>query len=190
MKVFFIDSKGHQAKAILEQLESKGCEFLVYSNHADTKAALSALNKFRPKLVIAGPGPKTDNDNAKAIINESSRSIPIFGIGKGMHDIIEAFEGHAGKLHEPAIAKSSQISHDSIGIFKGVKNNFLAGRYHALQAIDVPYSFEISARSEDDIIMGIRHKELPIAGILFDPVSILTEEGNKILDNALKELKK
>ena len=189
MKVLFIDNSGLSTYNLVDEFEKKDCEVLVYSNDTDKKIIDAVIKKFKPKLiVISGYG--NDAGNSVDVIRAYQGQISIFGIGFGYECIIEAFEGkvNSGTVINPG--KIIKISHDDKTIFKKLDNPFAAGLYNSLTTSDVPYSLEVSARSENDIVMGVRHKECFVEGIQFNPESLLTVHGNLIIENVIKEVGK
>jgi anthranilate synthase/aminodeoxychorismate synthase-like glutamine amidotransferase len=190
MRVLFIDNSGFTYN-IVDEFEKKDCEVLVYGNDVDIKVIDNAVKQFKPKLiVISGYGNIKDAGNSVDVIMNYQGQIPIFGIGFGCECIIEAFEGKISKSAVINHGKIIKVSHDDKTIFKKLDNPFNAGVYHSLAASDVPYELEVSARNENNIVMGIRHKECFVEGIEFDPSSLLTVSGNLIIDNLLKEVGK
>ncbi len=160
---------------------------VVYRNDQITISQIEAMHPTR--LVISpGPGnPETAGISVDAI-KRFAGTIPILGVCLGHQSIGVAFGGkiiHAKKLMH---GKTSQIKHDNKGVFKGLPNPFTATRYHSLviEEKSLPTVLEISARSEDGEIMGVRHKEFVVEGVQFHPESILTESGKKLLGNFLK----
>jgi len=191
MKILFIDNFDSFVYNLVDEFEKMNCEVLVYRNDVNIKIIDDVITKFKPDLIVISSGPSTPKEagNSIQIIKEYSKEIPIFGVGLGHQCIIEAFEGTVGRAPEIFHGKPSKIKHDNLTIFKGVENPFQAGRYHSLTAIEVPYSFEISARSERGIVMAVRHKEFFVEGIQFHPESILTPVGGLIIENLIKEVK-
>ena len=116
--------------------------------------------------------------------------IPIFGVGLGHQCIIEAFGGKVDRSPIILHGKTVKISHDGKIIFKKMDNSFIAGRYNSLSGSDIPYSLEVSARDENDVVMGVRHKENFVEGIQFHPESILTPSGGLLIENLIKEVGK
>jgi len=149
------------------------------------------VKEIDPSGIIISPGPgspekKRDVENCPDIVK--SVDVPILGVCLGHQIIAYTFGGKVGKV-SPVHGKASLIKHDGKGIFKGVKNPLVGGRYHSLAVLEVPKDFEISATTvgEERIVMGIRHKYKPIEGVQFHPESVLTEweskEGLKIVKN-------
>ncbi|MCD6370583.1 MAG: aminodeoxychorismate/anthranilate synthase component II [Thermoplasmata archaeon] len=170
----------------LAEYASKYTRVKVLPNTASVKE-VEAMN---PQGIIISPGPGVPWErryagNAPRIIE--SMDIPILGVCLGHQIIVHVFGGRVEKV-VPRHGKKSIIRHDGKGVFKRVKNPFEAGRYHSLAVTEIPKEFEISAISLDDrIIMGIRHKKLPIIGLQFHPESVLTEYregvGMRIIKN-------
>jgi para-aminobenzoate synthetase component II len=147
-------------------------------------------NSLRPERIVISPGPGTPDDAgiSLAVINRFSGKIPILGVCLGHQAIGQAFGGKVVRAPVLMHGKSSEICHDGKTIFEGLKDHFRAGRYHSLivEKDSLPESLEISAFTNDDIIMGLRHRELKVEGVQFHPESLLTTEGKKLLGNFLK----
>jgi len=191
MKVFFIDNLGFTYN-LVDEFEKKDCEVMIYRNNVDTKIVDNTIKKFKPQLIVISPGPGNVKDagNSVDIIRNHFEKIPIFGVGLGHQCIIEAFGGKVDRSPIILHGKTVKISHDGKIIFKKMDNSFIAGRYNSLSGSDIPYSLEVSARDENDIVMGVRHKENFVEGIQFHPESILTPSGSLLIDNLIKEASK
>lgn len=193
VKVLFIDNFDSFTYNLVDEFEKRNCEILVYRNNIDMKIIDASIKKFKPNLIVISPGPGTPKKAgiSKEIIGAYHEKIPIFGVCLGHQCIIEFFEGRIDKAVETVHGKPSKITHDNLGIFKGIENPFQAGRYHSLAGYDIPYCLEISARSvKRDIIMAVRHKEFPVIGVQFHPESILTPAGGQIIENIIKMVSK
>ena len=193
MKVLFIDNFDSFTYNLVDEFAKRNCEVLVYRNNTDMKIMDSVIKKFKPGLIVISPGPGTPKQAgiSKEIIETYHEKIPIFGVCLGHQCIIDFFGGRVDKAAETIHGKPSKITHDNLGIFKGMENPFQAGRYHSLVGYDIPYCLEISARTTDrDIIMAVRHKEFPIIGVQFHPESILTPIGGLIIENVIKQVGK
>jgi anthranilate synthase len=154
---------------------------------------LELLHEVQPDMILISPGPGRPHDfGIGALIHKAvDLGIPIFGVCLGLQGIVEAFGGELGVLDYPMHGKPSQIVNTGEGIFEGLPREFAVGRYHSLYAKreTLPACLEITAESDDGIIMGIRHKTLPIEAVQFHPESILSaagEHGLKLIQNALK----
>ena len=144
---------------------------------------------WAPKGIIISPGPCTPSDAgiSMEVILDFGRSLPIFGVCLGHQSIIQAFGGSIVHAKNIMHGKKSKITHHGDSLFKDLSNPFEAGRYHSLvgNRSDFPKCLQITAESDDDEIMGLRHKELPIFGVQFHPESVLTPLGNKVMQNFL-----
>jgi len=190
MRVLFINNSGFTYN-LVDELEKKDCEVLVYSNNSDIKIIDNAIKKFKPKLiVISGYGNVKDVGVSVDVIRTYQGQIPIFGVGFGCECIIEAFEGKLSRSSIINHGKIIKINHDDKTIFKKINNPFDAGTYNSLLGSYIPYDLEVSARSSNDAVMGVRHKECFVEGIQFDPSSLLTVSGSLIIENLLKEVEK
>lgn len=161
-------------------------DYVVIRNDAKT---IDDIAKLNPQKILISPGPGRPEQAgiSEAVIREFGKEIPILGVCLG-HQAIGSVFG-AKVVHAPSLmhGKTSQIVHDGKTVFRNVAEKFIATRYHslALEPDTVPDALEISARTPDDVIMGVRHREYPIEGIQFHPESILTTEGPKIIKNWL-----
>ena len=147
-------------------------------------------NGLRPERIVISPGPGTPDDAGITldVIAHCSGKVPVLGVCLGHQAIGQAFGGKVIRAPELMHGKASRVSHDGKTIFAGMTDPFLAGRYHSLivEKESLPDSLEISARTTEDIIMGLRHRELRVEGVQFHPESILTSEGKQLLANFLK----
>jgi anthranilate synthase/aminodeoxychorismate synthase-like glutamine amidotransferase len=147
-------------------------------------------NSLQPERIVISPGPGTPDDAGISlrVIERLGGKIPILGVCLGHQAIGQAFGGKVVRAPVLMHGKSSEICHDGKTIFQGLHDHFLAGRYHSLvvEKDSLPQCLEISAFTNDDIIMGLRHRELKIEGVQFHPESLLTPEGKKLLANFLK----
>src|SRR4030095_11351647 len=147
-------------------------------------------NSLRPERIVIspGPGPRDDAGITLDVIAHFSGKVPLLGVCLGHQAIGQAFGGKVIRAPELMHGKASEVSHDGKTIFTGIEDRFLAGRYHSL-IVDketLPSCLEISASTADDIIMGLRHRELKVEGVQFHPESILTPEGQQLLADCLK----
>ncbi len=159
-------------------------DYKVIRNDELTVDQIKELNPDKI-LISPGPGRPADAGITEPVIKELGSNTPILGVCLGHQAIGEVFGGkiiHAPKLMH---GKTSQITHDGKSVFKNIPDDFTATRYHSLilDPDQIPDELEISARSEDGVIMGVRHREWPLEGIQFHPESILTTEGPNIVKN-------
>ena len=142
-------------------------------------------------MIVISPGPSAPKDAGISIkvIQHYAGKIPIFGVCLGHQCIIEAFDGVVGKAPEIFHGRPSKITHDRKAIYKNLENPFQAGRYHSLAGLKIPNELIISAKSDTEVIMGVRHKKFFVEGVQFHPESILTPSGGLIIENLLEEIK-
>jgi anthranilate synthase len=151
------------------------------------------LARVAPNLILISPGPGRPEDfGVPALVKTAVQlGVPVFGVCLGLQGIVEAFGGELDVLEYPMHGKPSTVRHRGIGIFEGLPTEFQVGRYHSLFARrdKFPACLEVTAETEDGVIMGIRHRELPIEAVQFHPESILSAEGDhglKLMENAVK----
>ena len=191
MKVLVIDNYDSFVYNLVQYIGELGGDPIVYRNDQIT---LKQAMKLDSKRIVISPGPGTPEDPhyfgiCSAILKEMSRKIPTLGVCLGNQGIISVFGGKVVRAGHLMHGKTSVIQHDGKGVFEGVINPFTATRYHSLvgDRNSIPSSIEITAKATDDNeIMGIRHKEYPITGLQFHPESILCEDGKKIIKNFLE----
>lgn len=147
-----------------------------------------------PEQIVISPGPCTPNEAGISldVLHRLSGKLPILGVCLGHQAIGQAFGGNVIRAKQVVHGKTSRVFHDEKGLFKGLPNPFEATRYHSLiiERESLPDCLEITAKTWDDEIMGVRHKTLPVEGVQFHPESFLTAGGKDILRNflALKAL--
>jgi anthranilate synthase len=153
------------------------------------------IDKLAPSLILVSPGPGRPADFGvpDLIRYAAKREVPLFGVCLGLQGLVEAFGGELGVLDYPMHGKPSRIRHRGVGIFAGLPEEFRVGRYHSLYAIPekLPACLEVTAESEDGVIMGVRHRELPMEAVQFHPESILTLDGNcglRLMENVVRRL--
>jgi len=191
MRVLFIDNFDSFTYNLVEEFEKKDCEVAVYRSDIDINVIENEIKKFKPNLIVIGSGASLkDAGISMEVIGAYYRKIPIFGVGLGNSCIIEAFEGKVGKAPEVSFGKQSEITHDGKTIYKQLNKEFNAVRYHSLVGVEIPYCLEVCARTDTNIVMGVRHKEHFVEGIQFNPESILTPLGSQIIENLIDEVSK
>jgi anthranilate synthase/aminodeoxychorismate synthase-like glutamine amidotransferase len=172
-KILMIDNFDSFTFNLVDYFQQLGCEVVVYRNDIEVEK----VREVDPDLIVLSPGPSVPKNagNLMAIIAEYADSYPVFGVCLGHEALVEHFGGSL-KFVTPVHGKSSPINHDSKGIFEGMEQDFAVGRYHSLVADEVPDCFEVSAKT-GELVMAIRHKELPILAVQFHPESILSMKG-------------
>jgi len=147
---------------------------------------LGEVEAMRPMRIVISPGPGRPEDAGISvdIIRTMGSTVPVLGVCLGHQAIGYAFGGDVVRAPVLMHGKTSSVQHDGRGVFSGVSQPFVAGRYHSLVVADpAPAPLEISARTDDGVVMGLRHREWPLHGVQFHPESVLTGEGRKILRN-------
>jgi anthranilate synthase len=154
------------------------------------------LRELRPDLILISPGPGRPGDfGVPDVVRAAVREgIPVFGVCLGLQGIVEAFGGELGVLGYPVHGKPSTVTHSNAGVFAGLPERLQVGRYHSLYAIPekLPACLEVTARSEDGVIMGVRHRDLPVEAVQFHPESLLSAEGQsglKLIENVVQGVK-
>jgi anthranilate synthase len=152
------------------------------------------IDELAPDLILISPGPGRPSDFGvpDLVRYAAKREIPVFGVCLGLQGIVEAFGGELGVLDYPMHGKPSEVRHNNTGIFEGLPPEFRVGRYHSLFAIKskLPACFEVTAESTDGVIMGVRHKDLPVEAVQFHPESLLTlddECGLRLIRNVVRQ---
>jgi para-aminobenzoate synthetase component 2 len=144
--------------------------------------------RLAPSHLVISPGPGRPEESGAtlAILERLAPTTPTLGVCLGHQAIVQLFGGEVGQARELVHGKSSAVFHDGRGVFRGLPQEFEAGRYHSLAATSVPDVLEVSATSPDGEVMGVRHRELPIEGVQFHPESVLTPVGPALGRNFLE----
>jgi anthranilate synthase/aminodeoxychorismate synthase-like glutamine amidotransferase len=185
MRVLIIDNYDSFTYNLVQYLGELGAEPEVVRNDA---ASVDELLSRQPARLVISPGPCTPADAGVSI--EAARrfaqaGVPVLGVCLGHQALAEAFGGSV-LIGEPVHGKVAEVRHDGRSIFKGIENPLVAGRYHSLVVDpELPDELELSA-SSGDVVMGIRHRELPAEGVQFHPESVLTGTGKQLLRNFLQ----
>jgi anthranilate synthase component II len=185
--ILVIDNYDSFTYSLVQYLGELGAAVTVMRNDAVT---LDTIAEARPERIVISPGPGRPEDAGITmdVIRQLGRETPIFGVCLGHQAIGAAFGGSVVRASVPMHGKTSTIEHNGRGVFSGLTAPFLASRYHSLVVREegLPDDLEVTARTQGDgIIMGLRHRTLPIHGVQFHPESILTGEGRRILRNFL-----
>ncbi len=182
--ILVIDNYDSFTFNLVQYLGEMGHTLKVFRNDAVTTEEIEQL---APQSIVISPGPGRPENSGIIIqlIREFSGRIPILGVCLGHQAIGAAFGGDIVPAPRIMHGKTSDILHDGRTIFRGLPNPFCATRYHSLVVSPetLPGCLEISARTEDGVIMGLRHREMTVEGVQFHPESILTEAGKKLLSN-------
>ncbi len=182
--ILIIDNYDSFVYNIVQYIGETGKKTVVYRNDQIT---IKEIRKLKPEAIVISPGPSVPENSgiSPEIVSKLKGEFPILGVCLGHQTIAMVFGAKIGIADNLYHGKTSLIYHDGKTIFKGVKNPFQATRYHSLIAKreDLPDCLEITAKTKDNTIMGIRHREYPIEGVQFHPESVLTFEGKKIIRN-------
>ena len=186
--LLMIDNYDSFTYNLVQYLAEIGQEVEVVRND---KISIEEINRLNPKYIVISPGPCTPNEAgiSLSLIEAFKGKIPILGVCLGHQSIGQAFGGKIVHAQTIMHGKTSKISHNNEGVFRGIKNPFIATRYHSLviEKQTLPNCFDITAWTDDNEIMGIKHKELAIEGVQFHPESILSEHGHDLLKNFLDQ---
>jgi len=186
MKVLVVDNYDSFTFNLVQYLGELGAEPVVVRNDA-LDPAVAAGQSFDRLVISPGPGRPEDAGNSIEFIRTLGTEIPTLGVCLGHQAIAVAFGGTVELAPEPRHGKVSLITHDGRGLFRNLPNPFEATRYHSLATVELPEVLEVSAHSEDGVVQGIRHRELPISGVQFHPESIMTTAGKELLANFLND---
>ncbi len=187
MKVLVIDNYDSFTFNLVQLLGSLNCRIIVKKNDAIT---IDQVMETGPDKILISPGPKKPGQSGISlqIIKRFGEVIPILGVCLGHQVIVSAYGGKVVKCRIPVHGKISKILHDGKTIFRNIPQEFDAMRYHSLIVDEnsLPDELRVSARTNQGLIMAIRHKFFPVEGIQFHPESVLTKSGEKIIANWLK----
>ncbi|MBA3427942.1 MAG: aminodeoxychorismate/anthranilate synthase component II [Actinobacteria bacterium] len=169
---------------LVHLFEELGADVRVFRNDAITVEDAEALQPTH-LLISPGPGRPADAGVSVELIRRLGPRVPTLGVCLGHQAIVEAFGGEVGQAKALLHGKASQVEHDGRGVFAGLPQGLEAGRYHSLAATVVPDELEVSARTHDGEVMGVRHRTLPVEGVQFHPESVLTPLGPELGRNFL-----
>jgi len=184
--ILIIDNYDSFTYNLVQQIGAMGYDFRVVRNDAITIAEIRQLS---PSHIVISPGPgRPENAGiCKDVILQFGPEIPILGVCLGHQAIAQVFGAEIGYARQLIHGKSSPVFHHESSVFKHVPNPFQAGRYHSLTITSdkLPENLQILASSDDGELMAVQHRKYPIIGVQFHPESILTENGDKIIQNFL-----
>ena len=187
LMILMIDNYDSFTYNIVQYMGELGADIQVKRNDQISIEEIESLN---PKKIVISPGPCTPDKAGISIeaIRNFAGKIPLLGVCLGHQSVGAAFGGEVVKAGKLMHGKTSEVRHDGKTLFKGLPNPFTATRYHSLvlNRKTLPDCFEITAESDDNEIMGIRHKELSVEGVQFHPESILTTHGKDLLKNFIE----
>ncbi len=174
---------------LVQMFRTKGVETIIKRNN---EININEAHMLDPSHLLISPGPKTPADSGCSIdmIEFFHNKIPVLGVCLGMQCIAEFFGGKTIRAALPVHGKTSLVFHNKKDLFESIPTPFKAARYHSLIVEPCNETTEITAKTEDGVIMGIKHKNLPVFGVQFHPESFMTEYGDILIDNFLNTGKK
>ena len=188
--VFVLDNYDSFTYNLVQYLGELGAEVEVRRND---QVSVREIEELRPERIVVSPGPCTPQDAGISIelIRYFTGKVPVLGVCLGHQALGAAFGGHVVRAGNLMHGKTSPVQHDGKTIFRGLPSPMTATRYHSLIVAEegLPRELEVSAstveRDGSRVIMGLRHREYPIEGVQFHPESVLTEEGQRLIENFL-----
>lgn len=188
-RVVVVDNYDSFTYNLVQYVQSLGVDCDVRLNDRTTSAEIAAA---KPAGILLSPGPGTPDDAGITldVIKEQSGNFPIFGVCLGLQSIGQAYGGNVIRAPRLMHGKTSLIEHDGKHIYANIPSPFEATRYHSLivEESTLPTCLEVTARTTEGEIMGLRHRTLPVEGVQFHPESILTQHGLKLVENWLASL--
>ena len=184
--VFVLDNYDSFTYNLVQYLGELGAQMIVRRNNQVTMGEVEAM---APSHIVISPGPGRPEDAGVTpdLIRHFGARVPTLGVCLGHQAIGMVYGGRVVRAPVPMHGKTSMIEHDGRGVFAGLTSPIEASRYHSLvvAAEDMPDVLEVSARTRDGIVMGVRHREYPVHGVQFHPESVLTADGRRMLRNFL-----
>lgn len=184
--ILLIDNYDSFTYNLVHYLGELGARVTVWRNDMISVSDALAL---KPEAVVLSPGPGRPESAGISLelVRTAPADLPIFGVCLGHQTIGEAFGADVVRADELMHGKTSRVHHSGTGVFKGLPDGFSATRYHSLTVApdSVPDTLEVTARTEDGVIMGLQHRDRPVHGVQFHPESIASEHGHALLGNFL-----
>jgi anthranilate synthase/aminodeoxychorismate synthase-like glutamine amidotransferase len=184
--ILLLDNYDSFTYNLAQYLGELGCRVEV---HRNDRISVEQIAQRKPERIVISPGPCTPQEAGICVelVQKLAGKIPILGVCLGHQAIGAAFGGKIIRAPKLFHGKTSQIRHDGSGVFRGLPNPFTATRYHSLivERKSLPAALQVTAETDDDIIMGMQHREYPLMGVQFHPESVLTDSGKQLLKNFL-----
>ena len=187
--ILLIDNYDSFTYNVYQAVANLGHPLQVVRNDRISLADISVAN-YDAIIISPGPGTPDDAGLSKQIVREFAGKLPILGICLGHQVIGEVFGGNVVRAPQPVHGKTTEVVHQGDGLYTDLPQPFTAGRYHSLivEESSLPDCLEVTARNEENLIMGLRHRQFNVQGVQFHPESILTPLGNKLLANFLSSI--
>lgn len=184
--ILLLDNYDSFTYNLAQYLGELGCQVEV---HRNDRISVEQIAQRKPERIVISPGPCTPQEAGICVelVQKLAGKIPILGVCLGHQAIGAAFGGKIIRAPKLFHGKTSQIRHDGSGVFRGLPNPFTATRYHSLivERKSLPAKLQVTAETDDDIIMGMQHQDYPLIGVQFHPESVLTDSGKQLLKNFL-----
>jgi anthranilate synthase len=189
VKLLLVDNDDCFIHTLANYARQTGAQVVTYRAGFPTEL----IRELAPSLILISPGPGRPADfGVPNLVRDAVKmGVPVFGVCLGLQGVVEAFGGELGVLEYPMHGKSSWVTHRGVGVFEGLPERFQVGRYHSLFARReaLPACLEVTAESDDGVIMAVRHKDLPVEAVQFHPESILTLDGDcglRMMENVVR----
>jgi anthranilate synthase/aminodeoxychorismate synthase-like glutamine amidotransferase len=184
--ILLLDNYDSFTYNLAQYLGELGCQVEV---HRNDRISVEQIAQRKPERIVISPGPCTPQEAGISVelVQKLAGKIPILGVCLGHQAIGAAFGGKIIRAPKLFHGKTSQIRHDGSGVFRGLPNPFTATRYHSLivERKSLPAELQVTAETDEDIIMGMQHRNYPLMGVQFHPESVLTDSGKQLLKNFL-----
>jgi anthranilate synthase/aminodeoxychorismate synthase-like glutamine amidotransferase len=184
-RVFVLDNYDSFTYNLVDYIATAGAEVRVERNDA---VSADDVERWAPSHLVVSPGPGTPADAgvSAALIERAAGRIPVLGVCLGHQVIVTLYGGTVDRAGRIVHGKPDQVSHDGSPLYAGIPSPFEAGRYHSLAAVGaLPQVLEVTARTPDGEVMGVRHREHAVHGVQFHPESVLTPHGRTLISNFL-----
>jgi len=184
--ILLLDNYDSFTYNLAQYLGELGCLVEV---HRNDRISVEQIAQRKPERIVISPGPGTPQEAGICVemVQKLAGKVPILGVCLGHQAIGAAFGGKIIRAPKLFHGKTSAIRHDGSGVFRGLPNPFTATRYHSLivERKSLPAELQVTAETDDDIIMGMQHRQYPLMGVQFHPESVLTDSGKQLLKNFL-----
>lgn len=187
-RILMIDNYDSFTFNLVQGFRGLGAQVMV---HRNDQLSLDEAQQMPKTHVVISPGPGNPDSAGISVelIRATAGSVPVLGVCLGHQSIVAAFGGTIERASRQMHGKTSTIEHDGKGVFASIESPFVVGRYHSLTAVDssLPDELYVTSRTDQNEIMGVRHREYAIEGVQFHPESVLTPEGLTLMNNFLSQ---